>query len=54
MLFLFHVGPPQNTGAGKCFEMIFDTEGNLYYYNFRKITNDNADGFNLNDFKKIR
>lgn len=54
MLFLFHVGPPQNSGSGKCFEMIFDTEGNLYYYNFRKITNDNTDGFNLNDFKKIR
>jgi len=54
MLFLFHVGPPQNAGAGKCFEMIFDTEGNLYYYNYRKITNDNTDGFNLNDFKKIR
>jgi hypothetical protein len=53
-VFLFHVGPPENAGAGKCFEMIFDSEGNLYYYNFRKITNDNRDGFNLNDFKKIR
>jgi len=53
-VFLFHVGPPENAGAGKCFEMIFDTDGNLYYYNFRKITNDNRDGFNLNDFKKIR
>ena len=52
-VFLFHVGPPENAGAGKCFEMIFDTDGNLYYYNFRKITNDNRDGFNRNDFKKI-
>jgi hypothetical protein len=53
-VFHYHVGPPENAGAGKCFEMIFDSEGNLYYYNFRKITNDNRDGFNLNDFKKIR
>lgn len=52
-LFLFHVGPGENSGAGKCFEMIFDVEGNLYYYNSRKITNDNKDGFNLNDFKNI-
>jgi hypothetical protein len=52
-LFLFHVGPTANSGSGKCFEMIFDVEGNLYYYNFRKITNDNKDGFNLNDFKNI-
>jgi hypothetical protein len=52
-VFLFHVGPPENAGAGKCFEMIFDTDGNLYYYNIRKITNDNRDGFNRNDFKKI-
>jgi hypothetical protein len=50
----FHVGPTENSGAGKCFEMIFDVEGNLYYYNSRKITNDNMDGFNLNDFKNIR
>jgi hypothetical protein len=48
------VGPPQSSGAGKCFEMLFDTEGNLYYYNFRKITNDNADGFNLKDFDNIK
>jgi hypothetical protein len=34
--------------------MIFDVEGNLYYYNYRKITNDNPDGFNLNDFNNIR
>ena len=53
-LFNFHVGPTQNTGAGKCFEMIFDVEGNLYYYNYRKITNDNKDGFNLDDFHHIR
>jgi hypothetical protein len=52
-LFHFHVGPPKDAGAGKCFEMIFDAEGNLYYYNSRKITNDNPDGFNLNDFKNI-
>jgi hypothetical protein len=53
-LFHFHVGPTENSGSGKCFEMIFDVEGNLHYYNFRKITNDNKDGFNLNDFKNIR
>ncbi len=53
-LFHYHVGPAQNTGAGKCFEMIFDVEGTLYYYNYRKITNDNEDGFNLNDFSSIR
>jgi hypothetical protein len=53
-LFNFHVGPTQHTGAGKCFDMIFDVEGNLYYYNYRKITNDNADGFNLDDFHHIR
>jgi hypothetical protein len=53
-LFHFHVGPQKDAGAGKCFEMIFDIEGNLYYYNSRKITNDNPDGFNLKDFKNIR
>ncbi len=53
-LFHFHVGPPQDAGAGRCFEMLFDADGNLYYYNFRKITNDNPDGFNLNDFNKIK
>jgi hypothetical protein len=53
-LFNFHVGPTQSTGAGKCFEMIFDVEGNLYYYNYRKITNDNVDGFNLKDFNQIK
>ena len=53
-LFHFHVGPPKNAGAGKCFDMLFDVEGNLYYYNLRKITNDNPDGFNLKDFNNIR
>ncbi len=52
-LFNFHVGPTQDTGSGKCFEMIFDVEGNLLYYNYRKITNANEDGFNLQDFKRI-
>jgi hypothetical protein len=52
-VFLFHVGPSGNSGAGRCFEMIFDQEGNLYYYNSRKITNENGDGFNLNDFKRL-
>ena len=37
----------------KCFEMLFDVDGNLYYYNFRKVTNDNPDGFNLKDFNYI-
>jgi hypothetical protein len=53
-MFHFHVGPNKNTGAGKCFEMIFDVEGNLCYYNSRKITNDNQDGFNLKDFRHLR
>lgn len=53
-LFHLHVGPTEDQGAGRCFEMLFDAEGNLYYYNFRKITNDNPDGFNLNDFKNIK
>jgi hypothetical protein len=52
--FLFHVGPGEDAGAGKCFEMIFDSEGNLCYYNSRKITNENGNGFNLDDFKRIR
>jgi len=50
----FHVGPPKDAGAGKCFEMIFDNEGKMYYYNSRKITNDNPDGFNVKDFNNIR
>ncbi|MGC1389687.1 MAG: hypothetical protein WA816_01490 [Bacteroidales bacterium] len=53
-LFHFHIGPAQDAGAGKCFEMLFDVEGNLYYFNSRKITNDNPDGFNLKDFNNIR
>jgi len=53
-IFHFHVGPGENSGAGNCFEMIFDVEGHLYYYNSRKITNEKGDGFNLDDFKKIR
>jgi hypothetical protein len=53
-LFHFHVGPPEGAGAGRCFEMLFDADGNLYYYNFRKITNVNPDGFNLNDFSNIK
>lgn len=53
-LFHFHVGPLEGMGAGKCFEMLFDADGNLYYYNSRKITNANPDGFNLNDFRQIK
>jgi hypothetical protein len=53
-LFHFHVGPAQDAASGKCFEMIFDVEGNLYYYDYRKITNDNENGFNLKDFSHIR
>lgn len=53
-LFHFHVGPSENSGAGKCFEMIFDLDGNLCYYNSRKITNDNEDGFNMNDFANLK
>jgi len=53
-LFSFHVGAPKNSAAGKCFDMIFDVEGNLYYYNERDITNQNGDGFNLANFKSIR
>ena len=53
-LFHLHVGPGANSGAGRCFEMIFDVDGHLYYYNVRKITNEKGDGFNLDDFKRIR
>ncbi len=53
VLFNFHVGPLQENGAGQCFEMIFDANGNLYYYNSRKITNENKDGFNLHDFRQL-
>jgi hypothetical protein len=53
-IFHFHVGPPEGAGAGKCFEMLFDTEGNLYYFSSRKITNDNPDGFNIKDLTQIK
>ena len=53
-LYHFHVGPPEDGAAGRCFEMLFDADGNLYYYNFRKITNDNPDGFNVNDFNNLK
>jgi hypothetical protein len=53
-LFLHHVGPGDMTAAGKCFEMIFDTEGTLYYYNHRQITNANEDGFTKKDLRRIR
>lgn len=52
-VFNFHVGPVQEKGAGKCFEMIFDVHGNLHYYNSRDITNENTDGINLNDLKRL-
>ncbi|HCY00347.1 MAG TPA: hypothetical protein DG754_09435 [Bacteroidales bacterium] len=53
-LFHFHVGPNKDMNVGKCFEMIFDVDGNLYYYNSRLITNEHKDGFNMKDFKRIR
>jgi hypothetical protein len=53
-LFLHHVGPGNLTSAGKCFEMIFDVEGTLYYYNHRQITNASEDEFNKKDLKRIR
>lgn len=53
-LFHFHVGPYQKKEVGKCFEMIYDVEGNLYYYHERMVTNENKDGFNMKDFKRIR
>lgn len=53
-MFNFHVGPTKETGSGKCFEMIFDVEGNLYYYNYRMVTNENKDGLNLKDLRYIR
>jgi len=53
-IFHFHVGPPEGGGAGKCFEMLFDSAGNLYYFSSRKITNDNPDGFNLKDCTQIK
>ncbi|MDY0201475.1 MAG: hypothetical protein RBR40_10865 [Tenuifilaceae bacterium] len=53
-LFHFHVGPNQEKAVGRCFEMIFDVDGNLYYFNSRLITNEDKDGFNMKDFKRIR
>lgn len=53
-LFHFHVGPNQSNGVGKCFEMIFDVNGKLYYYSSRRITNENVDGFNMRDFRRIK
>jgi hypothetical protein len=53
-LFNLHVGPDQDLKAGMCFDMIFDTEGNLSYYHHRKITNEDKDGFNLKDFSRIK
>lgn len=53
-VFNFHVGPTDDSGSGKCFEMIFDTEGFLWYYTFRPVTNTNEDGLNLNDFNHLR
>ena len=52
-LFHFHVGPNEDKGVGKCFEMIFDVDGNLYYFSSRLITNEHKDGFNMIDFKRI-
>lgn len=53
-MFNFHVGPTKETGSGKCFEMIFDVEGNLYYYNYRMVTNEDKDGLTLKDLRSIR
>ena len=53
-VFHFHLGPPKNVKNGKCFDMLFDPDGNLYYFNSRKISNDNPDGFNIKDFRNIR
>lgn len=52
-LFLFHMGPSQESSAGQCFEMIFDTGGRLYYYRYRDVTNEDPDGFNRDDFRRI-
>jgi len=54
VLFLHHVGPEGNVGAGRCFEMIFDPQGELYYYNYREVTNEKKDGFTKKDLRKIR
>ncbi len=53
-VFNLHVGPVDDEPAGSCFEMIFDPDGNLYYYQYRPITNINKDGFNLANFEEIK
>jgi hypothetical protein len=53
-LFLFHVGPGENSGAGKCFEMVFDVYGNLFYYSYRDVTNEDKDGFTTGNFRNLR
>ena len=53
-VFNYHVGPAENSGSGKCFEMIFDTDGFLWYYTFRAVTNLNEDGMSLKDFQRLR
>lgn len=53
-LLLYHVGPAGNDNAGRCFEMIFTPEGELYYYNYRDITNEKDDGFTKIDLRRIR
>ena len=52
-LFLFHLGPSQESSAGQCFEMIFDTGGRLLYYRYRDVTNEDPDGFTEGDFRRI-
>jgi len=51
--FNFYVGPGEDSDAGKCFVMVLDLEGNLYYYNSREISAQIKDGFNLKDFSHI-
>jgi len=52
-IFNLHVGPNQGVADGKCLEMIFDVEGNLYYYNYHKKSEDYKDGFNRKDLLNI-
>jgi hypothetical protein len=52
-MFNFHVGPTQNLASGKSLEMIFDGEGNLYYYYSRKVTQESKNGFNREDLSNI-
>lgn len=53
-LFLLHVGPEGEERSGKCFEMVFSTDGELYYYRARDITNEDPDGLTGRDLKKMR